>query len=173
MSVRKGAVTWAGNPADLEGPELKVGDTAPDFTVVGNDMKPLSLKDAEGRTLIIASVPSLDTGACDTESRRLNKEATEMQGVAVLVVSMDLPFAQKRWCGAAGAENLRTASDHREASFGKAYGVLQPDRRLLGRAVFLVDKQRKIRHVEYVPVTGDQPNFDTLIDSLKKVVAEG
>jgi thiol peroxidase len=159
--VRSGAVLWGGKPTDLEGPELKVGDVAPDFTVIGNDNTTrITRKDFEGSTTVVAALPSLDTPVCDLETRRFNEEAAKLPDVRVLTVSMDLPFAQKRWCGAAGVERVKTASDHREASFGRAFGVLQPDRRLLARAVFVVGKDGRIKHVEYVKSVGDQPQYE-------------
>jgi thiol peroxidase len=164
MSIRSGAVMWGGKPTDLEGPEIKAGDPAPDFRVVATDNAThITRKDSEGQVVIYASVPSLDTSVCDLETRRFNEEAVQLAGVQVLVVSMDLPFAQKRWCGAASVERVRTGSDHREASFGRAFGVLQPDRRLLARAVFVVDSKGTVRHVEYVKSVGDQPNFEAAL----------
>lgn len=163
MQIRKGAMKWGPAEADLAGPELKVGDPAPDFTVTGNDMKPVSLKDTTGKVRVFASVPSLDTAVCDTETRRFNVEAAAVPGVEIWTVSMDLPFAQKRWCGAAGVDKVKTVSDHKTASFGEAYGVLQPDRRLLARAVFVVDQNDVVRYAEYCPTPGDQPNYDAVI----------
>lgn len=165
--VRNGAVMWGGKPADLEGPEIKVGDALPDFTLVANDMTPFARKDLAGQVAILSAVPSLDTQVCDMETRRFNEEAAKLPGVQIVTVSMDLPFAQKRWCGAAGIERVKTVSDHRQASFGRALGVLQPDRRLLARAVFVVDKHGTVRHVEYVKSVGDQPNYEAAISAAK------
>lgn len=169
MQIRKGAMKWGPAEADLAGPELKPGDKAPEFTVTGNDMKPVTLKDTSGRVRIFASVPSLDTAICDTETRRFNQEAASVPGVEIWVVSVDLPFAQKRWCGAAGIDQVKTVSDHKTTSFGEAYGVLQPDRRLLARAVFVVDKDDVVRHVEYCPTPGDQPNYEAVLAAARQL----
>ena len=158
MDTRKGAVKWGGSPVDLVGPEIKVGDAAPDFTLIGNDGKPVTLKDTQG-VRIFSAVPSLDTPVCDTETRRFNREASGISDIQIWTISMDLPFAQKRWCGAAGIDKVRTASDHRGASFGQAYGVLEPDRRLLARAVFVVDAANTVRYVQYVPEVREEPDY--------------
>src|SRR5258706_2320881 len=117
METRKAATKWGGNDTDLQGPEIKVGQKAPDFTVVGNDMKPITLKDTSGKVRIFAAMPSLDTPVCDLETRHFNEDAAGIPGVEIWTITMDLPFAQKRWCGAAGVDKVRTASDHRTASF--------------------------------------------------------
>src|SRR4030042_1166408 len=149
MQERRGVITMKGNPLTLLGKEVKVGNSAPDFEVVANDMSVVKFSSYQGKVCIITSVPSLDTSVCDMETRRFNEEAGKLGGdVAVLTISMDLPFAQKRWCGAAGVENVQTLSDYREASFGKAYGVLIKDLRLLARAVFVVDKTGVVRYVQ-------------------------
>jgi thiol peroxidase len=122
------------------GNEVKVGDEAPDFEVLSNDLSPVKLSSFRGKVCIISSVPSLDTPVCDTETRRFNEEAQQLSSdAALLTISMDLPFAQKRWCGAAGVTRVQTLSDHRDASFGTTYGVLIKELRLLARAVFVVD----------------------------------
>jgi thiol peroxidase len=170
--IREGAVVWGGKPANLQGPEIKAGQPAPEFSVVATDMSTVSSKDLAGKVLILAAVPSLDTPVCDIEIRRFNEEAAHIPEVHVLTVSMDLPFAQKRWCGAAGVERVRAVSDHRSASFGLGWGVLQPERRLLARAVFVVDKKGKVRHAEYTKAVGDQPNFEAAISAAKAAAAE-
>ncbi|MBO8140688.1 MAG: thiol peroxidase [Firmicutes bacterium] len=152
-------VTMRGNPVTLLGKPVEVGQKAPDFTVVANDMSTVTLKDTSGVRLI-ASVPSLDTGVCSAETRRFNEEAAKLGNVKVLVISMDLPFAQKRWCAAEGIENVQTLSDHREASFGQNYGVLIKELRLLARAIFVVDSSNTITYVEYVPEVTDHPDYD-------------
>jgi thiol peroxidase len=167
MEMRKGRVKWGGNDTDLAGPEIQVGHKAPDFTCVGTDMKPVTLKDTAGHVRILASVPSLDTAVCDTETRRFNQEAAALPGVEVWTISMDLPMAQKRWCGAAGVDKVKTISDHRSASFGQAYGVLEPGRRLLARALFVVDKDDVVRHVEYVPVVSNEPNYGAALEAAR------
>lgn len=155
-------VTMRGNPVTLAGKPIEVGQDAPDFTVVNNDLGAVSLKDTSGVRLI-ASVPSLDTGVCDAETRRFNEEAASLGTAKVYVVSMDLPFAQKRWCGAAGVEAVQTLSDHRDASFGQNYGVLIDGLRLLARAVFVVDSNNKVTYVEYVPEVTDHPNYEAAL----------
>jgi len=171
MSERKGAVTLRGNPMTLVGPELKAGDKAPDFTVIGNDMKPVTLADTAGKVRILASVPSLDTPVCDAETRRFNEEAANLPGVEILTVSMDLPMAQSRWCGAAGVKNVRTLSDYRERSFGPAYGVLIQEIKLDARAVFVLDKDNTIRYAEYVKEVAEHPNYAAALDAARKLAA--
>ncbi len=170
MELRKGAVQWGGNETDLAGPEIRVGQKAPDFIVTGNDMKPVRLADTSGRVRIFSAVPSLDTGVCDTETRRFNGEAAALPGVEIWTVSMDLPFAQKRWCGAAGIDKVKTVSDHKDASFGRAWGVLEPGRRLLARAVFVVDRDDVVRHVEYVANVGSEPDYAAALRAARALV---
>lgn len=159
-----------GNPVTLVGERLRVGQTAPDFTVVDNNLNPVSLSDTSG-VRIFAAVPSLDTPVCDIEARRFNEEAAKLPGVTVYVISMDLPFAQARWCGAAGVENVTTLSDHRDASFGTNYGVLIDGLRLLARAIFVVDANNKITHVEYVPEVSSEPNYDEALAAAKAALS--
>jgi thiol peroxidase len=164
---RPNAFDFAGTRTTLVGPELRVGDRAPDFEAVDQSLKTVRLADTGGQVRIFASVPSLDTGVCDMEARRFNQEVGRLSGVACYVVSMDLPFAQKRWCGAADAANIRTLSDHRKASFGEAFGTLQKENRILSRAVFVVDSSDRIVHAEYVPAAGQQPNYEAAIEAAK------
>jgi thiol peroxidase len=167
-SERPAAFGFAGSPRTLVGPELRAGDHAPEFTAVGNDLKPVKLSDYAGKVRIISSVPSLDTGVCDTQTRRFNQEAAGLgENVVVLTVSMDLPFAQKRWCGAAGVDRVVTLSDHREAGFATAYGTLIKEFRLCSRAVFVVDSQDQLVHVEYVPAAGEQPNYAAALEAAR------
>jgi len=168
MVERQGAVTLRGNPMTLVGPEIKVGDKAPDVTVIGNDMKPVKLSETAGKVRILASVPSLDTPVCDAETRRFNEEAANLPGVEILTVSMDLPMAQSRWCGAAGVKNVRTLSDYRERAFGPAFGVLMKENQLDARAVFVLDKDNTVRYVEYVKEVADHPNYDAALAAAKK-----
>jgi thiol peroxidase len=171
MQERKGVITMKGKPLTLLGSEPGQGQPAPDFEVTANDLSMVGFSSFEGKVCIIASVPSLDTSVCDTETRRFNEEAGSLQGkVTVLTISMDLPFAQKRWCGAAGIENVRTLSDYREASFGKAYGVLIKELRLLARAVFVVDKTGTIRYVEIVKELASEPNYDAALKAAKELL---
>jgi thiol peroxidase len=164
---RKGAATFKGNPLTLVGPEVKVGQQAPDFTVLAGDLSPVTLASSAGKTRLLISVPSLDTPVCDAETRRFNEEASKMSGVEVLVVSMDLPFAQGRFCQTAGIKNLKTASDHRDASFANAYGTLIKELRLESRAIFVVDPSNKVQYVEYVKEVTSHPNYDAALNALK------
>jgi thiol peroxidase len=160
-------VTFKGNPVTLIGNEVKVGDQAPDFKVLANDLSEVTLADTKGHVRLISVVPSLDTGVCDAQTRRFNEEAAKLDNVKVLTISVDLPFAQKRWCGANGIENVQTLSDHRDVSFGQAYGVLIKELRLLARAVFVIDSNDKITYVEYVPEATNHPNYEAAIEAAK------
>ena len=165
---RKGAVTFKGNPLTLIGPELKAGDKAPDFKLLAGDLSEVTLGTSRGKTRLISVVPSLDTPVCDAQSRRFNEEAAKFPAdIVVLTVSVDLPFAQARWCGAAHADKIKTLSDHREASFGKAYGVLVKELRLLARSIFVVGPDDKIRYAEYVKEITQHPNYEKALASLK------
>lgn len=172
MGERTGVVTMKGNPLTLIGTEVKAGQKAPDAELVANDLSVVRLSSlARGKVCILTSVPSLDTAVCDLETRRFNQEAGALgKDVVVLTVSMDLPFAQKRWCGAAGVQNVQTLSDHREAALGKAYGVLIKDLRLLARAVFVLDKQGVIRYVELVKEVASEPNYDAALQAAKELM---
>ncbi len=161
------AVTFKEKPVTLLGSEVKVGDQAPDFKVLANDMSEVSLADSKGSVRLIAAVPSVDTGVCDAEVRRFNEEASKLDNVKVLTVSVDLPFAQKRWCAAAGIENVQTLSDHRDLSFGKAYGVAIEELRLLARSVFVIDSSDKVTYVEYVDEVTSHPNYEAAIEAAK------
>ncbi|MED3662548.1 thiol peroxidase [Ureibacillus sp. FSL K6-8385] len=164
-------VTFKNKPVTLLGNEVKVGDQAPDFTVLANDLTPVTLKDSEGKIRLFATVPSLDTGVCDAETRRFNEEAAKLgDDVIVYTVSVDLPFAQKRWCGAAGIDRVVTVSDHKDLSFGKAYGVVIEELRLLARAVFVVDREGVVRYVEYVPEVTNHPNYEAAIAAVKELL---
>lgn len=166
---RKGAVTLRGNAMTLVGPEIKVGDKAPNFTLTGNDMKPVTLADTTGKVRIIAVVPSLDTPVCDAETRRFNEEAAKLPNIEILTVSVDLPMAQKRWCGAAGVDKVRTLSDYRDRNFGTAYGVLIQEILLEARTVFVLDKDDTVRYVEYVKEVAEQPNFDAALAAARQL----
>lgn len=160
--------TFKNGPVTLIGNEVKVGEQAPNFTVLANDLSPVSLKDSEGKIRLFSVVPSLDTGVCDAQTRKFNEVAAELgDNVIIYTVSMDLPFAQKRWCGAAGIDAVQTVSDHRDASFGEAFGVHIQELRLLTRAVFVVDAAGKVAYVEYVPEATDHPNYDAAIEAVK------
>ena len=171
MKETPNAVTLHGNPMTLIGSPLKIGDKAPDFEVVDNDLKPQSLKDFSGKALIISSVPSLDTPVCDMETRRFNAEASRLDaGIRILTISMDLPFAQKRWCGAAGVDQVITLSDHRQASFGQAFGVLIRELRLLARAVFVLDADHVIRHIQIVREIAEEPDYEAVLAAANQLV---
>jgi thiol peroxidase len=164
---RSAATTLKGNPFTLVGPELRAGDKAPGFTVVGNDLKDVTLANTAGKVRLISVVPSLDTPVCDAQTRRFNQEAANLGDVAILTISMDLPFAQKRWCGAAGVDKVQLLSDHREASFSQAYGTLIKELRIDSRAIFVVDGSDTIRYVEYVKEVADHPNYDAALAATK------
>ena len=169
MAETKNTITFKGNPLILAGSQPKVGETAPDFEVLSNDLTPIKLSAFKGKTLVICSVPSLDTPVCDTEVRKFNEQATSLgEDVAVLVISMDLPFAQKRWCGAASVKNVQTLSDHNKAQFGNAYGVLIKELRLLARAVFVVDKKGVIRYIEVVDELSNEPDYEEALKAAKE-----
>ena len=169
MAERK--VTLRGNPLTLGGSEVKVGDKAPEFTAVDNSLGAARLADAKGKVVILSSVPSLDTPVCDKETRHFNEEAGKLGGgVEVWTISMDLPFAQKRWCGAAGITNVKTLSDFRDRAFAQRYGVAITDGALAGvnaRAVFVVGKDGLVKHVEYVKEITEHPNYDTALAAAK------
>ena len=168
---RKGAVTFKSNPLTLIGPELKTGQPAPDFQLTANDLSTATLATFAGKTRLISVVPSLDTPVCDQQTRRFNQEAAKLPAdIAVLTVSMDLPFAQKRWCGAAGVDKVATLSDYKDHSFGPAYGVRIKELGLLARAIFIVDPSNTIRYVEYVKEVTAHPNYDAALDALKASV---
>lgn len=171
MTEREGIVTLLGNPVTLLGTPITVGDAAPDVALVDNELNPVSLTDWAGKVRIIACVPSLDTPVCDTETRRFNEEAAALgPDVAILVVSMDLPFAQARWCGAAGIDAVQTLSDHRDAAFGTAYGTLIKGVRLLARAVFVIDRAGKVVFSQTVPEVAEEPDYDRVLAAAKASV---
>ena len=158
-----------GNPLTLVGPELKAGDAAPDFNLVDGSLKPVTLKDTGNHVRIISVIPSLDTPVCDAQTKRFNEEAGKLPDVSIYTISMDLPFAQKRWCGAFGVDHVKMVSDHRSGSFGEAYGTLIKDLRILSRAIFVVDKNNNLRYVEYVKEVGDHPNYEAALAAAKAV----
>ncbi|MGA2403707.1 MAG: thiol peroxidase [Syntrophobacteraceae bacterium] len=169
MPERPNAVTMRGNPLTLVGDEIKVGDKAPDFQVTDTSLSQVKLSSYTGKIVVIVSVPSLDTPVCDLETRKFNQEAAQLSDQAiVLVISMDLPFAQKRWSGAAGVSHVITLSDHREASFGLAYGLLIKELRLLGRAVIVVDRRGIIRYLELVKEIADEPNYEAALKAVNQ-----
>jgi len=170
LTERAGVVTFKGNPLTLLGPEIRPGDRAPDFQVLSQDLSQVKLSDARGKVRLISVVPSLDTPVCDAQTRRFNQEASRLPaGVEIWTISMDLPFAQRRWCGAAGIDRIKVLSDHRDANFGLAFGCLVKELRLLARSVFVVDQQDTIRHVEYVRELTTHPNSDAALAAVRQL----
>ena len=171
MQERTGVITFKGNPLTLVGTELKVGDKAPDVTVLGNDLSPVRLSAYRGKVCVISVVPSLDTPVCDMQTRKFNEAAGGLgDNVAVLTLSMDLPFAQARWCGAAGIDKVVTLSDHRNAAFGEATGLLIKELRLLARAVFVVDQNGIIQYLQLVKEVTEEPDYKAALAAVKKQV---
>ncbi|QQK77228.1 thiol peroxidase [Salicibibacter cibarius] len=168
LQERENAVTMKGNPVTLIGPEIRPEDEAPDFTVLMTDQSEHTLSDTKGKIRLIATVPSLDTPTCDQETRRFNEEASAFgSNVEVLTISADLPFAQKRWCGAQDIDRVLTLSDHREMSFGKAYGTYIKEKRLECRAVFVVNADDIVTYVEYVPEMTHYPDYNAALEAVK------
>jgi len=171
MAERTGIITFKGNPFTLLGPELHVGDKAPDFTVVDTTLAPVTLASYSGKIKIISSVPSLDTPVCDTETRRFNQEAAGLPAnVVVLTISLDLPFAQKRWCGAAGIDRVTTLSDYQERSFAAAYGVLIKELKLLSRSIFVIDAADTIRYIQHVPEVTSEPDYAAVLAAVRSLL---
>lgn len=167
---RSGVVTFRGNPVTLVGQEIKVGQTAPSFSAVGQGMSAVSSKDYAGKVKIVVTVPSLDTPVCSTETQKFNQMASALSAdVQVIVASMDLPFAQARWCGANNVDKVQCISDFKERQIGAAYGVQVKELGLLTRAVFVVDKKDVVRHVEYVPEVGQEPNYEAVQEAVRKI----
>ena len=171
MAVQTQQVTMKDEPLTLQGEQVKTGDKAPVFEVVANDLSTVKFSSFLGKVCIISSVPSLDTSVCDTMTRRFNQEANNLgEDVVILTISMDLPFAQKRWCGAADVKNLQTLSDYQAASFGNAFGVLIKELRLLARAVFVVDKEGTIRYKELVDELTNEPNYNAALKAARELL---
>lgn len=167
---RKGVIVFKGNPLTLIGPEIRVGDKAPDFSILSNDLKEHNLKDFSGKTKVISVTPSLDTPVCDLQATRFDKEAAGLpDDVVVLNISVDLPFAIARFCSAKNVGRVRTFSDHRDVSFGTAYGVLIKELRLLARAIFIVDKEDIVRYIEIVPEVTSEPDYAKALSALKSL----
>jgi len=170
MVERTGIVSMKGNPLTLIGNELKVGEKAPDFTALDNTLSPVQFSSFLGKICILSSVPSLDTPVCDLETRKFNEEAGRLGSeIVILTISMDLPFAQKRWCAASGVDKVQTLSDHRDASFGISYGVLIKELRLLARAVFLVDRKGTLRYIQIVKELTSEPDYEAVLNALKTI----
>ena len=171
MPQSKTNVTLHGNPLTLTGKLVDIGSKAPDARLLDTKLAPVNLSDFRGKIVVISSVPSLDTPVCDLQTRRFNSEAVNLgDDVVILAISMDLPFAQKRWCGAAGVERVITLSDHREAVFGQAYGLLIEELRLLARAVFVLDRDGTVRYRQLVKEIGDEPDYDAALEAVKNLL---
>jgi thioredoxin-dependent peroxiredoxin len=170
MEERTEIVTMKGNPLALVGGEVRAGESAPDFEVVDNGLAIVRFSSYNGKVCIISSVPSLDTPVCDMETRKFNDMAGKLRAdTVILTISMDLPFAQKRWCGSAGVENVITLSDHRQAEFGKTYGVLIKDLRLLARAVFVIDPKGIVRYRQVVSEVAEEPDYDSVLKAIQEL----
>jgi thiol peroxidase len=169
---RFGIIKFVGKEATIVGDDIMVGQKAPDFTVVKQDWSVVKgLKDTKRKVRIIAAVPSLDTAVCDRETRKFNEEASKLsKNITIMVISADLPWAQKRWCGAAGVDQLTTYSDSLKADFGKKYGCLIKEGRVLRRAVFIVDRKRVVRYAAYMPALGDEPNYEEVLAAAREAL---
>ena len=161
-------VTFKDSPVTLLGTEIKVGDDAPNFTVLSNSLEEKSLDDYKGKVKLISVVPSFDTGVCAEQTKRFNQEADKLDNVQLLTISMDLPFAQTRWCSAEGVQNIEILSDHRDADFGEKYGVLIKELRLLARSIFVVDSNDKVTYVEYVPEVSNHPDYEKALEAARQ-----
>jgi len=171
MKEKRNVITFQGSPLVLLGEEPKIGEKAPDFQALDTNLSPVSLSSLAGKSIVICSVPSLDTPVCDMQTRRFNQEATALgPKVEILTISMDLPFAQRRWCAAAGVERVRTLSDHRDASFGLAYGALIKELRLLTRAVFIVDPKGILKYAQWVKEITQEPDYQEVLKEIKALI---
>ena len=171
MQERSGVITFQGDPLTLAGTEVKVGDSAPDVEMLGNDLSPVKLSSFKEKVCIISVVASLDTSVCDMQTRKFNEVAGNLgDNVVILTISMDLPFAQARWCGAAGVYKVVTLSDYRDAAFGEAYGVLIKELRLLARAIFVVDKDGTVQYIQLVKEVSEEPDYEDVLGAVKKLV---
>src|SRR5712692_448079 len=167
---RPGATTLRGNPMTLIGPEIKPGDKAPDFETVNDSMQPVKLQQTGNSVRIFSVIPSLDTPVCDAQTKRFNEEAAKLDGVTIYSISMDLPFAQKRWCGTYGVDKVKMLSDHRGGSFGEHYGTLIKELRIESRAIFVVDKNNTVQHVQYVKEVADHPDYESALAAARALV---
>ncbi|MBF0489076.1 MAG: thiol peroxidase [Candidatus Omnitrophica bacterium] len=168
MSERNGLITMKGNPLTLLGNEIKVGDNAPDVTLVANDLSEVKLSSFKGKKVVLSVVPSLDTGICDLQTKRFNQEASKHSDLVVLTISKDLPFAQKRWCGATNSTAVITLSDYR-SNFGESYGVLIKGLSLLARSIFVVDQDGKVRYTQLVKEVATEPNYEEVLTAVQSI----
>ncbi len=163
-------ITFAGNPVTILGNEIKVGDKAPDFTVINEKLESVKLSDFDGKVKVLVVYPSIDTGVCAAQNRKFNVEANSLKDVAVLSISVDLPFAQSRFCGAEGLENIITLSDHKDLDFGEKYGFVIEEFRLLTRGTVIIDKDNTVKYVEYLPEITNEPNYDAALKAVKELL---
>jgi thiol peroxidase len=170
VQERSAATTLQGNPMTLLGPELKAGDKAPDFDAINASLQPMNLEKTGKAVRVFSVIPSLDTPVCDAQTKRFNEEATGMPGVEFYTVSMDLPFAQKRWCGAFAVDNVKMLSDHKSGSFGMNYGTLIKELRIESRAIFVIDQDGVVQHVEYVKEVADHPDYESALKKAKELL---
>lgn len=171
MNENNVTITMKGNPLTLAGNQPGKGEAAPDFEVLDNELSPVKLSSFKGKIRVISSVPSLDTSVCEMETRRFNKEAGNLSSdVIILTISMDLPFAQKRWCGTNGIDRVITLSDHRNAEFGMAYGVLIKELRLLARAVWVIDQEGIIKYIQLVKELTEEPDYEPIIKAVQQLL---
>ncbi|MCR1899000.1 thiol peroxidase [Irregularibacter muris] len=169
MEKRKDIVTMKGNPMTLLGPEIKPGMRAPDFTLVDRDLNEVTLDDGKGKVRIFSVVPSIDTGVCDAQTRRFNEEAAKLKEVEIWTISVDLPFAQKRYCDAQGIDQVKLLSDHKYLSFGENYGFAMEEVRLLARGIVVVDRDNKVRYVEHVKEVSTHPDYERALEEVRKL----
>ena len=171
MEEQAGLITMKGNPLTLVGRQPQIGEQAPDFELLDNELSKVTRASLLGKICVLISVPSLDTPVCDIETRRFNEEAVNLgPDVSVIAISMDLPFAQKRWCGSAGVENVMTLSDHFDGAYGKSYGIMIKELRLLARAIFVVDREGTIQYTQLVKEVADEPDYEDVIEAVKKLI---
>ncbi|MCP4581070.1 MAG: thiol peroxidase [candidate division Zixibacteria bacterium] len=171
MNERTGIVEMKGKPLTLIGSEIKVGDMAPDFEAMDNSLQPIKLSSFKGKVVVVSTVPSLDTQICDIETKQFSEQARKLgDDVVFLTMSMDLPFAQKRWSEEAGVKNIHLLSDHRDGKFGMSYGVLIKGLRLLARTIFVIDVDGKVQYIQYVKETGSEPDYDEVLESVGKLI---
>lgn len=170
MDKRQGIVTFGGKPVTLIGKEIKVGDQAPNFNALNMDLTPFTFSDLKGKIVVISVVPSVDTPVCDMQTRWFNQDAAKIDGLVIVSVSVDLPFALKKYCAAQGIETVKTVSDHKDLDFGLKYGFVIEELRLLARGTVVIDRQGIVKHVEYVPVISEQPNYDKVMEAVKACV---
>ncbi len=163
-------VTFAGNPVTILGNEIKVGDKAPDFTVINEKLEPVKLSDFDGKVKVLVVYPSIDTGVCAAQNRKFNVEANKLKDVAVLSISVDLPFAQSRFCGAEGLENIITLSDHKDLDFGEKYGFVIEEFRLLTRGTVIIDKDNTVKYVEYLSEITNEPDYDAALKAVNELL---